>query len=124
MWRRLNREDLVEGVSPFLETRGDVEFRWYIYEDYEPVERGPLSYIRAADPSKVRSNYKPLQESPHLFLAFARLAEQKNLAEAVIEWISKKWATRTTQAGAAQIQRDGTRSRRNELSQLSPRMVG
>jgi hypothetical protein len=90
MWRRLNREDLVEGISPFLETRGDVEFRWYIYEEYKSVERGPLTYFRAADPSKVRSTYKPLQDSPHLFLEFARLAERKNLAEALTQWISER----------------------------------
>jgi hypothetical protein len=90
MWRRLNQEDLVEGVSPFLETRGDVEFRWYVYEDYESVERGPLTYFRAEDTGKVTRSYKPLEDSPSLFLEFARLAEQRNSAEALQEWISRR----------------------------------
>jgi hypothetical protein len=90
MWRRLNREDLVEGASPFLETRGDIEFRWYVYEEYESVERDRLTYMRAADPSKVKATYKPLEDSPYLFLEFARLTEQKNLAEALTEWISRR----------------------------------
>jgi hypothetical protein len=90
MWRRLNREDLVEGSGPFLETRGDIEFRWYVYEEYESVGQDHLAYMRAADPSKVKSTYKPLEDSPHLFLEFARLTEQRNLAEALTEWISRR----------------------------------
>jgi hypothetical protein len=90
MWRKLNREDLVEESSPFLETRGDIEFRWYVYEGYESVERDQLTHIRAADSERVRSTYKPLEDSPYLFLEFARLTERKDLAEAVTEWISKR----------------------------------
>jgi hypothetical protein len=90
MWRRLNQEDLVEGASPFLESRGDIEFRWYVYEEYESVERSPLTYYRATDRSKVKSSYKPLEDSPSLFLEFARLTEQRNPAEALTEWISRR----------------------------------
>ena len=90
MWRRLNREDLVEGASTFLETRGDIEFRWYVYEEYKSVERDRLTYMRAANSSKIRSTYKPLEDSPYLFLEFARLTEQTDLTEALTEWISRR----------------------------------
>jgi hypothetical protein len=90
MWRRLNREDLVEGASSFLETRGDVEFRWYVYETYETVEQGSPTYFRAADRNRLKFSYKPLEDSPSLFLEFARLLEQKDLAAALTEWISRR----------------------------------
>jgi hypothetical protein len=46
--------------------------------------------MRAANSSKVRSTYKPLEDSPYLFLEFARLTEQTDPTEALTEWISRR----------------------------------
>jgi len=53
-----------------------------------------LPYLRAStpkgyeSPKRVRS-YNPLVDTPRLFLDFARIAERKNSAEALSQWISQ-----------------------------------
>lgn len=88
MRRRLGREDL-RIVSPFLKDKeAHAPFTWQVYEDYEIVDQedGP-SYIRAV--GEVVNGYYPLVDTPHLFLDFARIAEQKAPGEALAQWINK-----------------------------------
>jgi hypothetical protein len=95
MLRRLGREDLAS-VNPFLgEKESHAPFLWHVYEDYELVEEeDALPYIRASTPKgyetpkRVRS-YNPLVDAPRLFLDFARIAERKNPAEALSQWIAQ-----------------------------------
>jgi hypothetical protein len=93
--RRLGREDLAS-VNPFVrEKERHAPFLWHVYEDYELVEEeDTLPYIRAVtpkgyeSPKRVRS-YNPLVDTPHLFLDFARIAERKNPADALSQWIKQ-----------------------------------
>jgi hypothetical protein len=95
MLRRLGREDLAS-VNPFLrEKESRAPFLWHIYEDYEVVEeKDALPYLRASTPKgyetprRVRS-YNPLVDTPRLFLDFARIAERRNPAEALSQWIAQ-----------------------------------
>ena len=94
MLRRLGREDLA-GVNPFLrEEESHARFVWHVYEDYELVEEeDALPYLRAAtlkgyeSPKRVRS-YNPLVDTPRLFLDFARIAERKNPANELSQWVA------------------------------------
>jgi hypothetical protein len=95
MLRRLGREDLTS-VNPFLrEKESDVPFFWNVYEDYEVVEEeGALPYLRASTPKgyetpKRIKSYYPLVDTPRLFLDFARIAERKNPANALSQWIAQ-----------------------------------
>ena len=95
MLRRLGRDDLAS-VNPFLrEKERHARFVWHVYEDYELVkEEDALPYLRAVtpkgyeSPKRVRS-YNPLVDTPRLFLDFARIAERKNPAEALSQWITQ-----------------------------------
>ena len=95
MLRRLGREDLAS-VNPFLrEKESRAPFLWHVYEDYEVVEeKDALPYLRASTPKgyetprRVRS-YNPLVDTPRLFLDFARIAERRNPAEALSQWIAQ-----------------------------------
>jgi hypothetical protein len=92
--RRLGREDLAS-VNPFLREKESHEpFLWHVYEGYEVVEEDALPYLRAATPEgyetpkRVRS-YNPLVDTPRLFLDFARIAERKNRANVLSQWIAQ-----------------------------------
>jgi hypothetical protein len=99
MGRRLNRKDLVRAAPHFLERPGDIPFEWNVYEEYELVNPGgPLidsphfydqQYLRTPDSDSIKHTYRPLVDSPHLFLEFARLVEQRDREEALNEWISR-----------------------------------
>jgi hypothetical protein len=93
--RRIGREDLAS-VNPFLtERERHAPFLWHVYEDYELVEEeDALPYIRAVTPKRYESpkrvrSYNPLVDTPRLFLDFARIAERKNPAEALSQWIAQ-----------------------------------
>lgn len=94
MLRRLGREDLAS-VNPFLREEIDAPFVWHVYEDYELVEEeDALPYLRASTPKGYESpkpikSYNPLVDTPHLFLDFARIAERKNPANALSQWIAQ-----------------------------------
>jgi len=95
MLRRLGREDLAS-VNPFLrEKESHAPFVWHVYEDYEVVEeKAALPYLRASTPKGYESPkrirvYNPLVDTPRLFLDFARIAERKNPAEALSQWIAQ-----------------------------------
>jgi len=93
--RRLGREDLAS-VNPFVrEEEIHAPFVWHVYEDYELVEEeDALPYLRAStpkgyeEPNPIKS-YNPLVDTPHLFLDFARIAERKNPAKALSQWIAQ-----------------------------------
>jgi hypothetical protein len=91
MWHRLNREDLVEAAPHFLELPGEMPFTfmWTVYKEYELVEAGDQPYLRTAS-NRIKHTYRPLIDSPHLFLEFARLVEQRDPGEALKEWISRR----------------------------------
>jgi hypothetical protein len=95
MKRRVEREDFVS-VNPFLrEKERHKPFVWNVYEDYELVEgEDALPYIRAVTPKGYESpksvkSYNPLVDTPRLFLDFARIAERKNPANALSQWIAQ-----------------------------------
>jgi hypothetical protein len=93
--RRLGREDLAS-VNPFLrEKESHAPILWHVYEDYELVEEeDALPYLRASIPKgygspKCVRTYNPLVDTPRLFLDFARIAERKNPANALSQWIAQ-----------------------------------
>src|SRR5215217_3410193 len=90
MWRKLNREDLISGAPHFLEIRGDIPFKWCVYEKYELADLDGEQYFETADVNSIKHVYKPLEDLPHLFLEFARLKEQRDLGEALNEWIFRR----------------------------------
>jgi hypothetical protein len=91
----MGREDF-RSANPTVELEDSGYFWWHVYEDYDLVEEeGRLPYFRA---SVVRGgekyvegkNYRPLIETPYLFLEFARIAEHKdNPRPALDTWIDK-----------------------------------
>jgi hypothetical protein len=96
MLRKLGREDFVSS-NPFLEKKVDRygPFLWRVYEDYEVVdEEGGLPYLRASKRAgsgtpEVVKLYRPLIDTPRIFLDFARIAERKNPRQALSQWISQ-----------------------------------
>jgi hypothetical protein len=98
MYRKLNRGDL-EGSNPLLllteEERDDQRFVWWVYEDYDLVEAGDLTYIQAANQGNYRESprpvyaYDPLTDTPRLFLDFARIVDHKNPAQELLDWFHK-----------------------------------
>ena len=96
MWRRLNREDL-KGANPLLEDEERYRpFFWRVFEDYEllPSEDSDFAYVQAVsqgskDGPACVDIYNPLTDTPYLFLEFARIWEQKNDVEALMQWIRK-----------------------------------
>src|SRR4051812_34990504 len=97
MWRRLNREDLTRS-NPLLSDTDHQHwgFVWSVYEDYEIVhsDDGEADYVQAVNrngkyfPEAVKV-YKPLLDTPYLFLEFARIVEHKNPDQALDNWIHK-----------------------------------
>ncbi len=88
MWRRLNREDLINS-NPLLGDR-DVflPFEWMVYEEYKLIERDPEHpYLSAR--GKLIKRYEPFVDTPYLFLEFARTAEQRNQRESLDHWIAR-----------------------------------
>ena len=103
MWRRLNREDL--GASnPLVSSRQAPFLRlvWSVYDHYvSPThhigEDGGFwrvdrerRYLRASEEARVKKRYEPLVDTPHLFLEFARLVEDRNAPAAMQEWINRR----------------------------------
>jgi hypothetical protein len=89
MGRRVIREDLT-GSSPLREGRRSYEFVWYRWESgYRLVERdGKEPYFEAVPADFDDLDwYYPLISTPHLFLDFARLQEQKDVDGAIRAWI-------------------------------------
>jgi hypothetical protein len=85
----MGREDF-RSASPFEKDAESGYFHWAVYEDYEIAEEDEqLPYLTAS--SDVRATlYKPLVDTPHLFLEFARIAEQGSRSdEALDNWIRK-----------------------------------
>lgn len=96
MWRRLNRDDLV-GVNPLLgkEERSRPLY-WRVYEHYEllPTDDSEYDFVQAAnngyeDGPQWIDAYDPLTETPYLFLEFARIEEDENPTQALMQWIEK-----------------------------------
>ncbi len=89
MNRRVGRDDF-KNASPFGEEDLTGFFFWETYEDFDIVEEdGRRPYFRASS-YKGADMYRPLVDTPYLFLEFARIAEQKeHRSEALIDWTSK-----------------------------------
>ena len=87
--RRMGREDF-RSASPFEKGEDSGYFNWIVYGDYEIVEENEhLPYLTASSDERAKF-YKPLVRTPHLFLEFARIAEQRGrLDEALDNWIRK-----------------------------------
>jgi hypothetical protein len=100
MGRRLNKDDLVGAARHFLELPGTLPFEWNVYQEYELVDadgaRKPLTEphdefsLRTSDKNSVKHTYRPLVDTEHLFLEFARLWEHRDREEALIDWISRR----------------------------------
>ena len=89
MKRRVGREDF-RSASPIEKGTDSGYFTWAVYGDYEIAEGDEhLPYLTASSDAPARS-YKPLVDTPHLFLEFARIAEQRSRSdEALDNWIRK-----------------------------------
>src|SRR5215213_11669302 len=87
--RRMGREDF-RSASPFEKAADSGDFHWVVYEDYKVVQEDEhLPYLTALSDERARY-YKPLVDTPHLFLEFARIAEQRGrLDERLDNWIRK-----------------------------------
>jgi len=92
----MNREDLA-GSNPLLvDKERHQPFYWRVYEGYEilSAEDRDFDYLQAAarkgtqEPECVKV-YNPLIDTPHLFLEFARLWEQKDESSALMDWIRR-----------------------------------
>jgi hypothetical protein len=87
--RRIGREDL-SGTNPYSRDEGvPTEFRWRVYEQYKLVQREGehLSYFEAQ--GGLVDYYEPLSDTPYLCLELARIAERKEPAEALEQWINR-----------------------------------
>jgi hypothetical protein len=89
MKRRMGREDF-RSASPIEKGADSGYFHWAVYEDYEIAEEDEqLPYLTASS-DEPETLYKPLVDTPHLFLEFARIAEQRSRSdEALDNWIRK-----------------------------------
>jgi hypothetical protein len=90
MWRKIGRDDFL-GSAPALDRDLRHPFVWPVYNHYEATEGGQEpQYLWAteAGADDLRKAYEPLQDTPHLFLEFARLGESKDRGGALEEWIS------------------------------------
>jgi hypothetical protein len=69
-----------------------LEFAWSVYEGYELASRedGAGRYFKASENASIAHRYTPLIDTPHLFLEFARLEEQKDKDQAMPEWIGRR----------------------------------
>src|SRR5215212_3247410 len=95
MKRRVGRDDF-RSTSPTVELEDTGYFSWYVHEDYVLVEEdGTPPYFRiSADRVRVGENYgenyRPLIDTPYLFLEFARIAEHEDDPYPALEtWIAK-----------------------------------
>jgi hypothetical protein len=95
LWRRLNREDLVNSNPLLGGAETDGRLVWRVYEDYEVrraedgtrfVEMAGRGTAREAATLEV---YEPITDTPHLFLEFARLVESKYAGEALLDWVHR-----------------------------------
>jgi hypothetical protein len=88
MRRRIGREDF-KGASPSSELKDSGYFEWAVFEEFDLMEGERFPYFRASL-DKGGRNYRPLVDTPYLFLEFARLAEHKGHPDTALEtWISK-----------------------------------
>jgi hypothetical protein len=91
MKRRVGRDDFKSAI-PFEteEFPAGGFFFWELYEEFDIVEEdGRLPYLRASSNNGVKL-YRPLFDTPHLFLEFARVADHMGPPyEAIDNWISK-----------------------------------
>src|SRR5215210_6500695 len=89
MKRRVGREDF-KSASPFDTEELSGFFFWDVYEHFDIIEEdGRLPYFEASVDRGVQY-YRPLVDTPYLFLEFARVAEHKGHPyEALDPWISK-----------------------------------
>jgi hypothetical protein len=90
MWRRLNREDLLDSNPLLAKGERRHEFAWTVFNDYTLTEAdGEEPYLKASLAEGVRRSYEPLLDTPHLFLDFARLYEHRSPHQATLEWIGR-----------------------------------
>jgi hypothetical protein len=88
--RRMGGEDF-RSASPFEKGANSGSFHWMVCEkDYEIAEEDErLPYFTASSYERAKY-YKPLVDTPHLFLEFARIAERRGrLDEGLDNWIRK-----------------------------------
>jgi hypothetical protein len=85
----MGREDF-RSASPFEKGEHSGYFIWVVYGDYELAEEDEhLPYLTASSDEGART-YRPLVDTPHLFLEFARIAERRGRSdEALDNWIRK-----------------------------------
>jgi hypothetical protein len=85
----MGREDF-RSASPIEKGADRGYFHWSVYGDYEIAEEDEqLPYLTASS-DEPETLYKPLVDTPHLFLEFARIAEQGSRTdEALNNWIRK-----------------------------------
>jgi hypothetical protein len=87
--RRIGQEDF-SGTNPYSREEGlPTEFRWRVYERYKLVENEDesLSYFEAQ--GEPVDYHEPLSDTPYLCLELARVAEQKDPAEALEQWVNR-----------------------------------
>jgi hypothetical protein len=77
-------------TSPFEKGADSGFFNWMVCEGYEIAEEdGLLPYFTASSYERAEY-YKPLVDTPHLYLEFARIAERRGrLDEGLDNWIRK-----------------------------------
>jgi len=85
----MGREDF-RSASPIEKGIDSGYFHWTVYDDYEIAEEDEqLPYLTASSDEPART-YRPLVDTPHLFLEFARIAERRSRSdEALDNWIRK-----------------------------------
>jgi hypothetical protein len=92
---RLGRRDFIESNLFLNEESFYGPFVWEVYEEYALVEpKDGVPYFNARGfigryKPQVAKRYEPLIETPHLFLDFARLWEQRDVSNALVSWIAK-----------------------------------
>jgi hypothetical protein len=88
MARRIGRKDL-SSTRPFVDEEYAGFFVWRVYEDFDIIEPdGGLPYYKAS--INKGEYYRPFEDTPYLFLEFARLLEQKSHPmEALDKWLTK-----------------------------------
>ncbi len=99
MARRLGREDF-DKTSELMGGRGPGNHMWGVCQEYElrelpgADEQDDLQYeLVPKYPSSVRKErwktYEPLEETPDLFLRFARLYDKGDSIEAIVDWVHR-----------------------------------
>jgi hypothetical protein len=92
----MNREDLAGNNPLLIDDDLHRPLYWRVYEDYEilPSKDKDVPYVQAAPRKGSRKPvcvkvYRPLTDTPHLFLEFARIWERKDRGKALMDWISQ-----------------------------------